>query len=64
MSEGSRATTPFLDGNKRTAYLTLNTFLRINGLLYTGDRLELARQFEQLAERLNDSDEAIVAFEA
>ena len=24
----------FLDGNKRTAYLALNTFLRMNGLAY------------------------------
>ena len=35
----------FLDGNKRTAYLALNTFLRMNGLTYIGDRLALARQF-------------------
>src|SRR5919107_113857 len=54
----------FLDGNKRTAYLTLNTFLRMNGLTYSGDRLALARQFEQFAERSNEPDEAIDAFEA
>jgi death on curing protein len=54
----------FLDGNKRTAYLALNTFLRMNGLTYSGDRLALARQFEQLAERSNKPDEAIDAFEA
>src|ERR671910_2622622 len=40
----------FLEGNKRTAYLALNTFLRMNGLTYCGDRLALARQFEQFAE--------------
>ena len=54
----------FLDGNKRTAYLALNTFLRMNGLAYSGDRLALARQFERFAERSNEPDEAINAFEA
>ena len=54
----------FLDGNKRTAYLALNTFLRMNGLTYTGDRLALARQFERFTERSNEPDEAIDAFEA
>jgi len=54
----------FLDGNKRTAYLALNTFLRMNGLTYGGDRLALARQFEQFAERSHEPDEAIDAFEA
>jgi death-on-curing protein len=53
----------FLDGNKRTAYLAMNTFLRMNGLSYSGDRLDLARQFEQFAERSADA-EAIDAFEA
>jgi death-on-curing protein len=53
----------FLDGNKRTAYLALNTFLRMNGLTYTGDRLALARQFEQFAERSNAPDVAIDTFE-
>lgn len=54
----------FLDGNKRTAYLALNTFLRMNGLTYSGDRLALAQQFEQVAERSNEPDEEIDAFEA
>src|SRR5215210_6206252 len=54
----------FLDGNKRTAYLALNTFLRLNGLTYSGDRLALARQFEQFADRSNEPDAAIDAFEA
>jgi death-on-curing protein len=54
----------FLDGNKRTAYLALNTFLRVNGVTFIGDRLALARQFEQFAERSNEPDAAIDAFEA
>src|SRR5215212_1031836 len=54
----------FIDGNKRTAYLALNTFLRMNGLTFSSDRLALAQQFEQFAERSNEPDEAIDAFEA
>jgi death-on-curing protein len=54
----------FLDGNKRTAYLALNTFLRMNGLTYSGDRLELAKHFEQLGERSSEPEAAIEAFEA
>ena len=54
----------FLDGNKRTAYLALNTFLRMNGFTYTGDRLQLAQQFEQLAERSSAPGEAVDRFEA
>ena len=53
----------FLDGNKRTAYLALNTFLRMNGFTYSGERLALARQFEQFAERSGDPAAAIDAFE-
>ncbi len=53
----------FLDGNKRTAYLTLNTFLRMNGLTYVDDRIALAAQFERFAERSNGPDAAFDAFE-
>jgi death on curing protein len=54
----------FLDGNKRTAFQTLDAFLWVNGWEYMGDPLELARQFERFAERSNEADEAIDAFEA
>jgi death-on-curing protein len=54
----------FLDGNKRTAFQTLDAFLWVNGWEYVGDPLELARQFERFAERSNETDEAIDAFEA
>jgi death on curing protein len=54
----------FLDGNKRTAFQTLDAFLWVNGWEYVGDPLELARQFERFAERSNEPDEAIEAFEA
>ena len=53
----------FLDGNKRTAYLALNTLLRMNDFTYSGERLALARQFEQFAERSGDPAAAIDAFE-
>ena len=36
----------------------------MNGLTYSGDRLALARQFEQFAEHSNEPDEAMDAFEA
>ena len=54
----------FLDGNKRTAFQTLDAFLWVNGWEYFGEPLELARQFEKVAERSNEPDEAIDAFEA
>jgi death on curing protein len=54
----------FLDGNKRTAFQTLDAFLWVNGWEYVGDPLDLARQFERFAERSNETDEAVDAFEA
>ena len=54
----------FLDGNKRTAFATLDAFLWVNGWEFVGEPLELARQFEQFAERSSEPDEAIDAFEA
>ena len=35
---------PYVDGNKRTAYIALVVLLRRNGSPYQGDPLELARQ--------------------
>ena len=54
----------FLDGNKRTAFQTLDAFLWVNGWEYVGDPLKLARQFERFAERSNEPDEAVDVFEA
>src|SRR5215211_8800195 len=54
----------FLDGNKRTAFATLDAFLWVNGWEFVGEPLELARRFEQFAERSGDPDAAIDAFEA
>ena len=54
----------FLDSNKRTAFQTLDAFLWVNGWEAAGEPMELARQFEKVAERSNDPDEATDAFEA
>ena len=54
----------FLDGNKRTAFATLDACLWVNGWEFFGEPLELARQFEQFAERSGEPDAAIEAFEA
>jgi death-on-curing protein len=53
----------FIDGNKRTAYQTIDSFLLINGWEIVGDPLELARQLEQFADRSSDPA-AIDDFEA
>jgi death-on-curing protein len=39
----------FLDGNKRTAYAAIDTFLRVNGFAYAGDPVDLAKQLESVA---------------
>lgn len=54
----------FVDGNKRTAFIALDTFLTANGLAFVGDRLELARELERVAERPGERDAATDAFEA
>ena len=54
----------FLDGNKRTAFQTLDAFLWVNGWEFFGEPMGLARQFEHFAERSGDADAAVDAFEA
>jgi death-on-curing protein len=54
----------FLDGNKRTAFQTLDAFLWVNGWEYAGDPLELARQLERFADQSREQSEATDAFEA
>jgi len=53
----------FLDGNKRTALLTCDVFLRLNGLAFVGDPLEVALQLVAVAERRSDLEEATAVFE-
>lgn len=50
MAVGISQNQPFVDGNKRAAFVTLDVFLRINGIEFRGDPLELAMRIEQIAE--------------
>lgn len=52
---------PFVDGNKRAAFVTLDVFLRINGLEFRGDPLELAMRIEQIAEERERRAETTIA---
>lgn len=54
----------FVDGNKRTAYAALDTFLRLNEAAYIGRPLDLAVQFEAVASRNDSLDAATSRFEA
>ena len=54
----------FLDGNKRTAFQTLDAFLWVNCREYVGDPLELARQLERFADQSREPSTATDAFEA
>jgi death on curing protein len=54
----------FVDGNKRTAYIALDTFLRLNELAYAGRPLDLAQQLEAVASREDSLDAATDRFEA
>src|SRR6266568_7541288 len=53
----------FLDGNKRTALLTCDVFLRLNGLAFVGDPLELAMQLVAVAVRTGNLEDATDGFE-
>ncbi|HEY7036854.1 MAG TPA: type II toxin-antitoxin system death-on-curing family toxin [Thermomicrobiales bacterium] len=52
----------FVDGNKRTAYAALETFLYVNGVRLTADPLAIARELERVAEA-DDRRAAAAAFE-
>ena len=54
----------FVDGNKRTAYAALDTFLRLNEQAYAGKPLDLAMQLEADASRDDCLDAATDRFEA
>lgn len=47
---------PFLDGNKRTALLALETFLEANGYELLADDDSVAQLFEDLANKVIDQD--------
>jgi death-on-curing protein len=54
----------FLDGNKRTAFIAADTFLRLNGRTSPSDSLEYARQLEAVATRADSLEAATARFEA
>ena len=64
MAIGISQAQAFVDGNKRTAYLSLDTYLAANGLDYVGEPLELGQQLERVAERPGERDAATDEFEA
>ncbi|MGI8403155.1 MAG: type II toxin-antitoxin system death-on-curing family toxin [Thermomicrobiales bacterium] len=53
---------PFLDGNKLTAYVSLVTFLQLNGMSVSARNLEVAAQLIAVAERAGTLEEATAAF--
>lgn len=55
---------PFVDGNKRTAIVLADVFLRVNGLQYGGEPIHFAKQLEAVAERTDSLDAATDRFEA
>jgi death-on-curing protein len=54
----------FVDGNKRTAYLTMDSFLRYNDLKFLGRPLQMAQQLEAVASRDDSLSAATDRFEA
>jgi death-on-curing protein len=63
LSIGISQAPAFVDGNKRTAYAALDTFLRLNDLAFAGRQLELAHQLEAVASRDDSLDAATDRFE-
>jgi death-on-curing protein len=55
---------PFLDGNKRTAYVVMNTFLELNGYVVDAPPLDIARELVRVAERTGELDAASADFAA
>ena len=48
---------PFIDGNKRTAYVALETFLRLNGLIFPAGDVECVIMMLRLAaDDITDDD--------
>lgn len=54
----------FVEGNKRTAYIAADAFLRLNGLRYAGDPLAMSDQLTEVAERTGDRRGAEADFAA
>jgi death-on-curing protein len=54
----------FIEGNKRTAYIAADAFLRLNGLRYADDPLDMSDRLTDLAERSGDRQGAEEDFAA
>ena len=54
----------FVDGNKRTALIAMDTFIEENGSLFIGDDLLVVEYLVRIAEEIDDRDEATNRFEA
>jgi death-on-curing protein len=54
---------PYVDGNKRTAYIAALVFLRRNGHPLSGDYLEMAHELEAVAARTDSLEAATGRFE-
>lgn len=54
----------FIEGNKRTAYIAADAFLRLNGLRYAGHPLDMSDQLTTVAERIGDRQGAEAEFAA
>ena len=54
----------FIEGDKRIAYIATDAFLRLNGLRYAGDPLDLSNQLIIVAERVGDRQDAEAALAA
>ena len=63
LSFGIAQAQAFLDGNKRTAFGAADAFLRLNGLSYEGDYLDMAKELEAVATRPGSLEEATTHFE-
>ena len=53
----------FLDGNKRIAFLACDVFLRLNGLAFIGNPIDLAMQLEAITVRISNLEDATDGFE-
>jgi death-on-curing protein len=54
----------FIEGNKRTAYIAADAFLRLNGLRYASDPLAMSDRLTEVAERTGDRQGAETDFAA
>jgi death-on-curing protein len=58
LAVGTSQNQPFVDGNQRAAYLALVTLLRANSHPFNGNPLDLAREIEAVAARLDSLEAA------